>query len=94
MNPGWCYLLQLIERFAQPVHHRNRVFILRFLHRHQQSALAVVKRQALGRLRPVADTRQLAHAHRAARALNHRDLAKIFRALHAPLHLQNPVLFQ
>ena len=94
LNPGRRHLLQLIERFAQAIHHSNRVFILRFLHSHQQSALAVVQRQAFGRLRPVADARQLAQAHRAARALHHRDLGKIFRALHAPLHLQNPVLVQ
>ena len=94
LNPGRRYLLQLIECFAQGIHHRNRVFILRFLHGHQQGALAVVQGQTFGCLRPVADARQLAQAHWAARTLYHRDLGEIFRALHAPLHLQHPVLVQ
>ena len=94
LNPGRRRLLQLIKRFAQAIHHRNRVFILRFLHRHQQGSLAVVQGQTFGCLRPVADARQLAQAHRAARTLHHDDLGKIFRALHAPLHLQHPVLVQ
>ena len=57
LDAGRQLLLQLGQRFLQPVHHRNRVFVLCFLHRDHERALAVVQRQAVNLLRAVAHLR-------------------------------------
>ena len=85
-------LLNLRQGFLQPVHHLNGVFVLRFLHREHEGALAVVKRQAFHFLRAITHLRQLRHPHRCAVLARHDDLAKVFWPLHAGADLDGALL--
>ena len=98
--------LQLSEGFVQPVNHAEGVFILRFLHRQQQRALAVVKRQTLQLLRSVSDSSHLVYRDRCAtcvaagrtprglRFARHNDLAEVFRPFHAGVYFDDAFLRQ
>ena len=62
------------------------------MHRQKQGAAAVVKRQVFQLLRAIINPRYLFQAHDAACFAGDDDLAEIFWALHAALHLHHPVL--
>ena len=80
--------------FVEAINHVNRVFVLSFLHGHQQRALAVVKRQTFNFLRAVIHRGHLVQANWRGVFTRHDDLAKVFRAQHATLDLNHTVLLQ
>jgi hypothetical protein len=91
--------LDVLDGLVQSVDHGNGVFVLGFLHRQQQRALAVVKRQAVDFLRAVGDARDLVDGDGRRRAAGrafarHDDLAEVFGPLHARVDLDDALLLQ
>jgi hypothetical protein len=86
--------LDLIDGLHQAVDDLDGVLVLRFLHREQQRALAVVQRQGIDFLRAVGDAGHLVHAHGGGSLAGHDDLAEILGALHARVDLDHAFLRQ
>ena len=84
----------LFQRLVESVDHVDGVFVLGFLHRHQQRALAVVEREAFHFLGAVCHACHLRQANGGGATAGDDDLAKVFRAQHASFDLDDPVLLQ